>query len=108
MDAPPTGRISRFLNVSSEVSGLAKVGPIRGHADTVRSVIASPQTVVHFVSLLEEMPVQETLDGIAELQEVGNGGSPPGGIVGNMMGEAQLAGAERAGRASPRSETRET
>ncbi len=57
MDAPPTGRISRFLNVSSEVSGLAKVGPIRGHADTVRSVIASPQTVVHFVSLLEEMPV---------------------------------------------------
>src|SRR5262245_35121531 len=49
MDAPPTGRISRFLNVSSEVSGLARVGPIRGHADTVRSVIASPQTVVHFV-----------------------------------------------------------
>src|SRR5207253_5879584 len=26
MDAPPTGRISRFLNIASEVSGLAKVG----------------------------------------------------------------------------------
>src|ERR1700749_2273994 len=35
MDAPPTGRIGRFLTVSAEVSGLAKAGPIRSHADTV-------------------------------------------------------------------------
>ena len=27
LDAPPTGRIGRFLDVSAEVSGLAKVGP---------------------------------------------------------------------------------
>src|SRR5579863_8141130 len=33
LDAPPTGRIGRFLNVSAEVSGLAKVGPVRAHAD---------------------------------------------------------------------------
>jgi len=85
MDAPPTGRISRFLNVTSEVSGLAKVGPIRGHADTVQNVIRSPQTAVHFVTLLEEMPVQETLDGIAELKEIGRGGIQPGGIFVNMM-----------------------
>ena len=85
MDAPPTGRISRFLNISSEVSGLAKVGPIRNHADTVQKVIRSAQTVVHFVTLLEEMPVQETLDGIAELKEVGKGGIQPGGIMVNMM-----------------------
>ena len=32
MDAPPTGRIGRFLNVSSEISGVARVGPIRSHA----------------------------------------------------------------------------
>ena len=50
MDAPPTGRISRFLNVTSEVSGLAKVGPIRGHADTVLKVIRAPETAVHFVT----------------------------------------------------------
>jgi anion-transporting ArsA/GET3 family ATPase len=85
LDAPPTGRISRFLNVSSEVSGLAKVGPIRNHADTVQKVIRSPQTVVHFVTLLEEMPVQETLDGIADLKEVGKGGIQPGGIIVNMV-----------------------
>ena len=85
MDAPPTGRVSRFLNVSSEISGLAKVGPIRSHADTVQKVIRSGQTAVHFVTLLEEMPVQETLDGIAELKDVGNGGIQPGGIMVNMV-----------------------
>lgn len=67
IDAPPTGRITKFLNVNSEMSGLAKVGPIRNHADLVMSVIASPRTAVHLVTLLEEMPVQETIDGIAEL-----------------------------------------
>jgi anion-transporting ArsA/GET3 family ATPase len=85
MDAPPTGRVSRFLNVSSEISGLAKVGPIRSHADTVQKVIRSGQTAVHFVTLLEEMPVQETLDGIAELKDIGNGGIQPGGIFVNMV-----------------------
>jgi Anion-transporting ATPase len=111
MDAPPTGRISRFLNVSSEISGLARVGPIRGHADTVWSVIASPQTVVHFVTVLEEMPVQETLDGIAELREVGHGGIRPGGIVVNMMRGAELAetdGRKATGRAGLGSKARDT
>jgi len=100
MDAPPTGRISRFLNVSSEVSGLARMGPIRGHADTVRSVIASPQTVVHFVSLLEEMPVQETLDGLADLHERTGGAIRPGGIFINMARPAMLDEADLAAAAN--------
>jgi hypothetical protein len=91
MDAPPTGRIGRFLNVTTEVSGLAKVGPIRSHADTVQNVIRSPQTVVHFVTLLEEMPVQETLDGISELRELSDGGIRPGGIMINMMRSLSLS-----------------
>jgi anion-transporting ArsA/GET3 family ATPase len=82
MDAPPTGRISRFLNVNAEVAGLAKVGPIRNHADTVMRVIRSPDTAVHFVTLLEEMPVQETLDGVVELREIG---LPVGGLVINAV-----------------------
>jgi anion-transporting ArsA/GET3 family ATPase len=84
MDAPPTGRIGRFLNVTSEVSGLARMGPIRGHADTVQKVIRSPDTAVHFVTVLEEMPVQETLDGIAELTSLPGGGIQVGGIMINM------------------------
>jgi anion-transporting ArsA/GET3 family ATPase len=96
MDAPPTGRITKFLNVNDEISGLAKVGPVRNHADTVMRVVRSPETAVHFVTLLEEMPVQETLDGIAEL---GGVGLPVGGVVINMerkpvLDDAELAAAE--------------
>ncbi len=90
MDAPPTGRIARFLNVTSEVSGLARVGPIRNHADTVQKVIHSPETAVHFVTTLEEMPVQETLDGIAELRDVAGGGIQVGGIMVNMVRPVEL------------------
>jgi anion-transporting ArsA/GET3 family ATPase len=89
LDAPPTGRIGRFLNVSAEVSGLAKVGPIRTHADSVANVIKSPQTAVHFVSTLEEMPVQETLDGIAEMRSIP--GMQVGGVVVNMAPPAVLS-----------------
>jgi anion-transporting ArsA/GET3 family ATPase len=84
MDAPPTGRIGRFLNVSSEISGVARVGPIRSHADTVQKVIRSPDTAIHFVTVLEEMPVQETLDGIAELSGLAGGAIQIGGIMINM------------------------
>jgi anion-transporting ArsA/GET3 family ATPase len=92
LDAPPTGRIGRFLNVTAEVSGLAKVGPVRAHADTVANVIKSPQTAVHFVCTLEEMPVQETLDGIAEMRAIP--GMQVGGIVVNMARPAVLSRTE--------------
>jgi len=100
MDAPPTGRISRFLDVSTEVGSLAKVGPIRTHADTVARVIRSPQTAVHFVTTLEEMPVQETLDGIADLSERTGGAIRPGGIFINMARPAMLDDADLAAAAS--------
>ena len=93
LDAPPTGRITRFLNVNNEVSGLAKVGPIRNHADLVMGVIASPRTAVHLVTLLEEMPVQETVDGVAELREAG---LPVGGVIVNMNRTPVLTDSEMA------------
>ena len=93
LDAPPTGRITRFLNVNGEVSGLAKVGPIKSHADSVMSVIASEQTAIHLVTLLEEMPVQETLDGVSELEA---SGLPVGGIFVNMTRPPQLDAQQRA------------
>ena len=99
MDAPPTGRIGRFLNVTTEVSDLAKVGPIRSHADTVANVIRSPQTAVHFVCTLEEMPVQETLDGIAELR--GIKGIQVGGVFVNMARPAMLPREQLPGEAAP-------
>jgi anion-transporting ArsA/GET3 family ATPase len=87
MDAPPTGRITRFLNVNSEVSGLARVGPIRNQAEAVMRVLSSAQTAVHFVTLLEEMPVQETLDGSAELRDAG---LPLGAVIINQARPNEL------------------
>jgi len=68
LDAPPTGRIGRFLNVTAETAKLTKVGPIKTQSEGVASLLRSPITSVHVVTLLEEMPVQETLDAIAELK----------------------------------------
>jgi anion-transporting ArsA/GET3 family ATPase len=82
LDAPPTGRIARFLNISSEIGGLAKVGPLKTQSDGVMAVFRSPQTAVHLVTLLEEMPVQETIDGAAELTQVG---LPVGAVVVNAV-----------------------
>ncbi|MEW1655946.1 MULTISPECIES: ArsA-related P-loop ATPase [unclassified Streptomyces] len=87
MDAPPTGRVTRFLNVNDEVAGLAKIGPIHNQAQAVMRVLKSPETAVHLVTLLEEMPVQETADGIVELRDAG---IPVGGVVINMTRPALL------------------
>ncbi len=87
VDAPPTGRIARFLNISHEVSGLAKVGPIKGQADSVMALFRSPMTAVHLVTLLEEMPVQETLDAVAELRGLD---LPVGGVVVNAVRTPRL------------------
>ena len=67
LDAPPTGRIGRFLNVTAETARLAKMGPIKTQSEGVAAILRSPMTSVHVVTLLEEMPVQETADAITEL-----------------------------------------
>jgi len=91
LDAPPTGRITRFLGVSAEVAGLARMGPIHGQAEAIMGLLRSPQTAVHIVTLLEEMPVQETADAVAELTEAG---LPVGGIVVNAVRAALLRQAD--------------
>jgi anion-transporting ArsA/GET3 family ATPase len=87
LDAPPTGRIARFLNVNSEVAGLARMGPVRQQADSVMNLLRSRQTAVHLVTLLEEMPVQETADAVGELTAVD---LPVGAVVVNMVREPLL------------------
>ena len=87
LDAPPTGRITQFLNVNEEVVDLAKVGPIRNQAGSIMGLLRSPATAVHLVTVLEEMPVQETQDGVAELRRAG---LPVGGVVVNMVRDPVL------------------
>lgn len=78
VDAPPTGRIVTFLNVTVAMADLARRGPIRNQADGVIALLHSPQTQVHLVTLLEDMPTTETLDAVGELQQAG---LPVGSVI---------------------------
>jgi anion-transporting ArsA/GET3 family ATPase len=91
LDAPPTGRIGRFLNVTAETARLAKVGPIKNQSEGVAAILRSPMTSVHVVTLLEEMPVQESTDAINDLTSLG---IPIGRVIVNGTRPPALAGAK--------------
>jgi anion-transporting ArsA/GET3 family ATPase len=99
LDAPPTGRVVRFLNVNAEVSEVARVGPIHSQADSITRMLRSHTTAVHVVTLLEEMPVQETVDAMAELRRAS---LPLGAIVINQFREPLLTDAELSVVSAPR------
>lgn len=67
VDAPPTGRIGSFLDVTQAMADLAKGGPVRSQSEGVVRLLHSDETMVHLVTLLEALPVQETADATAEL-----------------------------------------
>jgi anion-transporting ArsA/GET3 family ATPase len=97
LDAPPTGRIVRFLGVNTAVTSLARVGPVNRHAVAIMDLITSPRTAVHIVTLLEEMPVQEAADTVAALEKAK---IPVGAVVVNQirrphLGVRDLAAARR-------------
>lgn len=102
LDAPPTGRVGRFLNVNEEVAHLAKVGPVRQQADSITAMLRAPSTAVHLVTLLEEMPVTETVEAADELRGLGLG---LGAVIVNQVTPARLrpeaVAALRAGEPAP-------
>lgn len=87
MDAPPTGRVVTFLSVTEAMAGLAKRGPIHSQAEGVVRLLHSPDTIVHLVTLLEDMPTTETLEAIAHLGETD---LPVGTIIVNAATECRL------------------
>src|ERR1700728_684904 len=78
VDAPPTGRIARFLDVTRAVSDLAKGGPVHSQAEGVVKILHSDQTAIHLVTLLEAMD---------ELQELN---LPVGSVIVNRNIEPYL------------------
>ena len=64
----PAGSPSSSTSTTSW-PGWPRSGPIKSQADTVMTLFRSPRTAVHLVTVLEEMPVQETADGIADLRD---------------------------------------
>lgn len=87
VDSPPTGRIARFLDVTKAVSDLAKGGPVHSQAEGVVKLLHSDQTAIHLVTLLEALPVQETLEAIEELAELA---LPIGSVIVNRNIPAYL------------------
>ncbi|MCW2649550.1 MAG: hypothetical protein QOE41_2764 [Mycobacterium sp.] len=80
VDSPPTGRIARFLDVTKAVSDLAKGGPVHSQAEGVVKLLHSEQTAIHLVTLLESLPMQETIEAIDELKRLG---LPIGSVIVN-------------------------
>jgi anion-transporting ArsA/GET3 family ATPase len=87
VDSPPTGRIARFLDVTAAVSELAKGGPVHSQADGVVKLLHSDRTAIHLVTLLESLPIQETVEAIDELRELG---LPIGSVIVNRNIPAYL------------------
>jgi len=80
--------IEKHLTLDNKMKGpdhKASLEPAQ--ANSITAMLKSPQTAVHLVTLLEEMPVQETVDTIAELRAVG---MPIGGVVVNQVREEIL------------------
>lgn len=70
VDSPPTGRISRFLDVTKALADIAKGGPVHGQSEGVVRLLHSEQTAIHLVTLLEALPIQETIEAIEELEQL--------------------------------------
>jgi len=63
VDAPATGHGLALLRAPRTFADIARVGPIKNHAETIHSFTADPKvTAVVAVALAEEMPVNETID----------------------------------------------
>ena len=90
MDAPPTGRVVSFLNVTVAMANLARRGPIRNQADGVAALLHSEDAAVHVVTQLQDMPVAETVEAIAQLREAR---IPIGAVVVNAVAQPLLSAA---------------
>lgn len=72
LDAPPTGRLPRFLDAPRAVVELVQSGAIRTQAQGVMDMLVDPKrTRVVLVTLPEQMPVRETIEGAAAMREMG-------------------------------------
>lgn len=83
VDAPPTGRIVNFLAAPDATTELVNLGPILEQAQTVIDMLTdADRTALLLTTLLEEMPVSETVQSIGSLTDLG---VPLGPIVVNRV-----------------------
>lgn len=88
VDAPPTGRIVPFLEAPDGVTDIVRVGPIKRQAGQIRDMLTDPaRTRAVLVTLLEEMPVTETIEGVAALKDAGISVGP---VIANQVVRPRL------------------
>jgi len=72
LDAPPTGRLPRFLEAPRAVVELVRGGQIRAQAQGVLDMVTDPKRLqVVLVAQPEEMPVRETAESVETLSKMG-------------------------------------
>ena len=70
VDAPAAGHMLTFLSAPMGLSDAVRVGPIQRQAEWLVKMLRDPKrTRVHLVTLPEEMPVSETLETAAALED---------------------------------------
>ena len=95
VDAPPTGRIVNFLRAPEATLELVPVGPIQNQARRLVRMVRDPaRTHLQLVTLLEELPVTETLESVDALTELGVTVGPV--IVNRVLDERFDAAARKA------------
>lgn len=83
VDAPATGQGLSLLSVPAVVIDTVRLGPLRRHTDWVNELIRDPErTLVLAVTLLEELPVNETFDLLERVRELG---LTPGPVIANGL-----------------------
>ncbi len=93
VDAPATGHGVAMLRAPKTFRDAARVGPIASQANRIHSFLANPrQTAVVAVALAEDMPVNETLDLAARLDE--DMGQELQAIVVNAVYPERFSGAD--------------
>lgn len=77
VDAPPTGRLPRFLDAPRSITELVRAGPIRRQAQGVLEMVTDPaRTQVILVTTPEDMAVTETLEAVEVFEKMGIGLGP--------------------------------
>ena len=70
VDAPATGHGLALLRAPRTFADIARVGPVKNHAERIHAFTADPKvTAIVAVALAEEMPVNETIDLEGRLKE---------------------------------------
>jgi len=94
IDAPATGHGLSLLSTPTVILDTVRLGPLRRNTDLVQALLTdASRTLVLTVTLLEELPVNETLELRARVRELGLGLGPV--IANGLEPPLALADAER-------------